>query len=54
MAFEIPAAAFKRTSFCENSALKKFDFGDIITEEDLDHGSFGSTYRALYQGSCNV
>lgn len=48
MAFEIPAVAFKRSSHHVDEALQQFIYSDIQRQEDVCHGSFGSTYKALY------
>ena len=52
MDFKIPATAFTLPIPItpEDKTLPKFKFSDVTRKEDLGHGSFGSTYKALYQG----
>ena len=50
MAFTMPFAPRKNVSFPKDSLLPKFFYDEVVKEEKLDHGSFGSTCKARFKG----
>ena len=54
MAFTIPIAPPKKVSFPEDPLLPKFYYDEVIREEELGRGSFGSTERARFKGDTVV
>ena len=50
MAFTIPVVPPKKVSFPENPLLPKFHDDEVIREEELGRGSFGSTEKARFKG----
>ena len=47
MAFAIPFVPTKKVSFPKDPLLPKFFYDDVVKEENLGRGSFGSTYKAF-------
>ena len=49
MAFTIPNFLPKNASFPKDPLLPKFFYDEVIKEEKLGCGSFGSTYKACFK-----
>ena len=51
MAFKIPlnVPQKQRIVIPEDPSLQKFSFADVVKEEELGRGSFGSTFKATYK-----
>ena len=50
MAFTVPFVPPKEVSFSEDPLLPKFFYDEVIKEEELGCGSFGSTDKARFKG----